>query len=213
MPRESHPGAAAFVPTRPTLPKLRAAAISCEGCDLFRNATQVVFGLGPKHAQIMFVGEQPGNDEDLKGLPFVGPAGRIFDRALEEAGIERASTYVTNAVKHFKWEPRGKKRIHKRPNSYEVSACRPWLDAELKAVQPQALMCLGATAAQALLGKTFRVTQERGRAVDSALAPVVMATIHPSALLRAPSAEDRAREYAHFVADLRALLEAIARRR
>jgi DNA polymerase len=161
----------------------------------------------------MFVGEQPGNDEDLKGLPFVGPAGRIFDRALEEAGIERASTYVTNAVKHFKWEPRGKKRIHKRPNSYEVSACRPWLDAELKAVQPQALMCLGATAAQALLGKTFRVTQERGRVVDSALAPVVMATIHPSALLRAPSAEDRAREYAHFVADLRALLEAIARRR
>jgi DNA polymerase len=159
----------------------------------------------------MFVGEQPGNEEDLQGAPFVGPAGRIFDKALEEAGIDRATTYVTNAVKHFKYEPRGKKRIHKRPNTTEIVACRPWLEAELGLVKPHALMCLGATAAQALLGKAFRVSQQRGHAVESELAPVVMATVHPSSLLRAPSSEDREREYSAFVADLRALERAIAR--
>jgi DNA polymerase len=159
----------------------------------------------------MFVGEQPGNEEDLAGEPFVGPAGRIFDKALAEAGIDRASTYITNAVKHFKFEPRGKKRIHKRPNQTEIVACRPWLEAELGLVKPRALMCLGATAAQALLGKTFRVTQERGQPVQSELAPIVMATIHPSSLLRAPTPEEREREYKRFIADLRALKRALAR--
>jgi DNA polymerase len=180
---------------------------------LYRDATQTVFGAGPQRAQIMFVGEQPGNEEDLQGAPFVGPAGRIFDKALAEAGIERAATYVTNAVKHFKFEPRGKKRIHKRPNTTEIVACRPWLEAELGLVKPQALMCLGAVAAQALLGKAFRVSQERGKPVVSELAPIVMATVHPSSLLRAPSSEDREREYKLFVADLRALARAVAKNR
>ena len=210
MPRKTEPGAAAYLPKAPTLANLSTAARRCQGCDLYRNATQTVFGAGPARAQIMFVGEQPGNEEDLQGAPFVGPAGRIFDKALEEAGIEREDTYVTNAVKHFKFEPRGKKRIHKRPNTTEIVACRPWLEAELRLVKPRALMCLGATAAQALLGKTFRVSQQRGHAIASELAPVVMATVHPSSLLRAPSSEDREREYKHFVADLRALARALA---
>lgn len=211
MPRKTEPGAAAFLPKSPTLAKLRTAARRCHGCDLYRDATQTVFGAGPLRAQIMFVGEQPGNEEDLQGAPFVGPAGRIFDKALAEAGIERASTYVTNAVKHFKFEPRGKKRIHKRPNTTEIVACRPWLEAELGLVKPHALMCLGAVAAQALLGKAFRVSQERGRVLASELAPIVMATVHPSSLLRAPSSADREREYKLFVADLRALKRAIAK--
>jgi len=210
MPRKSFEGAAAYLPKVLTLTSLRSAAKGCHGCDLYKDATQTVFGAGPQRAQIMFVGEQPGNDEDLQGAPFVGPAGRMFDKALEEAGIAREATYVTNAVKHFKFEPRGKKRIHKRPNTTEIVACRPWLEAELKLVKPRALMCLGATAAQALLGKSFRVTEERGQRVASELAPVVMATVHPSSLLRAPSAEDREREYKQFVADLRALARAIA---
>jgi DNA polymerase len=178
---------------------------------LCEHATQTVFGEGPVHAQILFVGEQPGNEEDLSGHPFVGPAGRIFDRALAEAGIERRASYVTNAVKHFKFEPRGKRRIHKRPNNTEIWACRPWLDAEIESVEPQAIVCLGATAAQALLGADFRVSSERGRVVDSKLAPVVMATVHPSSLLRAPTPEAREQEYRHFVADLRAVVRALSR--
>lgn len=210
MPRKTEPGAAAYLPKLPTLTNLRTAAKRCHGCGLYQDATQTVFGAGPQRARIMFVGEQPGNEEDLQGALFVGPAGRIFDKALEEAGIERDATYVTNAVKHFKYEPRGKRRIHKRPNNTEIVACRPWLEAELDAVKPRALMCLGAIAAQSLLGKAFRVSQDRGHPVESELAPVVMATVHPSSLLRAPSSEDRAREYSQFVADLRALARAVA---
>ena len=169
------------------------------GCDLYRDATQTVFGEGPADAELMFVGEQPGDQEDKLGQPFVGPAGRIFDQALEEVGIDRSRVYVTNSVKHFKWEPRGKRRIHQKPNAAELAACRPWLDAELAVVQPRVLVCLGATAAQALLGRAFRVTKQRGTPVDSPLADVVVATIHPSAILRA---RDRDAEYAGFVADL-----------
>ena len=191
--------AADYLPERLTLESLREAAEVCHGCDLWRNATQTVFGDGPADAELMFVGEQPGDQEDKLGQPFVGPAGRIFDQALEEVGIDRSRVYVTNAVKHFKWEPRGKRRIHQKPNAAELAACRPWLDAELEVVQPRVLVCLGATAAQALLGRAFRVTKQRGTPVDSPLADVVVATIHPSAILRA---QDRDAEYAGFVADL-----------
>jgi len=191
--------AADYLPERLTLESLREAAKVCRGCELWRNATQTVFGEGPADAELMFVGEQPGDQEDKAGQPFVGPAGRIFDQALEEVGIERSRVYVTNAVKHFKWEPRGKRRIHQKPNAAELAACRPWLDAELATLQPRVLVCLGATAAQALLGRTFRVTKQRGTPVDSPLAELVVATIHPSAILRA---KDRDAEYAGFVADL-----------
>jgi uracil-DNA glycosylase family protein len=191
--------AADYLPERLTLQSLREAAKVCRGCELWRNATQTVFGEGPADAELMFVGEQPGDQEDKAGRPFVGPAGRIFDEALEEVGIQRSRVYVTNAVKHFKWEPRGKRRIHQKPNAAELAACRPWLDAELAALQPRVLVCLGATAAQALLGRTFRVTKQRGTPVDSPLAEIVVATIHPSAILRA---KDRDAEYAGFVADL-----------
>ena len=191
--------AADYLPERLTFESLREAAKVCHGCDLWRNAAQTVFGEGPSNAQLMFVGEQPGDQEDKAGRPFVGPAGRIFDQALEQVGINRSSVYVTNAVKHFKWQPRGKRRIHQKPNAAELAACRPWLDAELAVVQPRVLVCLGATAAQALLGRAFRVTKQRGTPVDSPLAEVVIATIHPSAILRA---EDRDAEYAGFVADL-----------
>jgi uracil-DNA glycosylase family protein len=191
--------AADYLPERVTLESLREAAKVCHGCDLWRNATQTVFGEGPADAELMFVGEQPGDQEDKLGQPFVGPAGRIFDQALEEVGIDRSRVFVTNAVKHFKWQPRGKRRIHQKPNAAELAACRPWLDAELAVVQPRVLVCLGATAAQALLGRAFRVTKQRGTPVDSPLAELVIATIHPSAILRA---EDRDAEYAGFVADL-----------
>jgi DNA polymerase len=191
--------AADYLPEHPTLASLREAAKVCRGCELWRDATQTVFGEGPTDAKLVFVGEQPGDQEDKLGQPFVGPAGRIFDRALEEVGIDRSRVYVTNAVKHFKWEPRGKRRIHQKPNASELAACRPWLDAELAVVEPKVLVCLGATAAQALLGRTFRVTKQRGTPVESSLASVVMATIHPSAILRA---RDRDAEYAGFVADL-----------
>ena len=191
--------AADYLPEHPTLASLREAAKVCRGCELWRDATQTVFGEGPTDATLVFVGEQPGDQEDKLGQPFVGPAGRIFDRALEEVGIDRSRVYVTNAVKHFKWEPRGKRRIHQKPNASELAACRPWLDAELAVVEPKVLVCLGATAAQALLGRTFRVTKQRGTPVESSLASVVMATIHPSAILRA---RDRDAEYAGFVADL-----------
>ena len=191
--------AADYLPERRTIESLREAAEVCHGCDLWRNATQTVFGEGPASAELVFVGEQPGDQEDKAGQPFVGPAGRIFDQALEEVGIERSRVYVTNAVKHFKWQPRGKRRIHQKPNAAELAACRPWLDAELAVLEPRVLVCLGATAAQALLGRTFRVTKQRGTPVDSPLADIVIATIHPSAILRA---QDRDAEYAGFVADL-----------
>jgi uracil-DNA glycosylase len=191
--------AADYLPELANPESLREAAKVCQGCELWRNATQTVFGEGPEDAELMFVGEQPGDQEDTLGRPFVGPAGRIFDQALEQVGIDRSRVYVTNTVKHFKWQPRGKRRIHQKPNAAELAACRPWLDAELAVVEPRVLVCLGATAAQALLGRAFRVTKQRGAPVDSPLAEVVIATIHPSAILRA---EDRDAEYAAFVADL-----------
>src|SRR5213595_1937344 len=187
---------------------VREAAKDCEACHLFERATQTVFGEGPKGATMMLVGEQPGDYEDVAGKPFVGPAGKIMDQALEEAGIDRSKVYVTNAVKHFKWEPRGKRRIHKKPNSGEIADCRPWLEAELRAVNPGLLVCMGATAAQALFGPKFRVTRERGKVLESELAPKVLATVHPSSLLRQPDEESREREYKLFVADLRTALKA-----
>jgi uracil-DNA glycosylase len=207
----SENSAAEYLPERHTLPMLRAAAKECRGCSLWERATQTVFGEGPAHAELFFVGEQPGNDEDLRGRPFVGPAGRLFDRALADAGIDRKTVYVTNAVKHFKWEPRGKRRLHKKPAQREIWACRPWLNAELEAVKPAALVCLGATAAQALLGPDFRVTSQRGKLLESPLARCVIATVHPSSLLRAPTPEDREREYQRFVADLVVIKGALAR--
>jgi uracil-DNA glycosylase len=201
--------AAEFLPDRPTLPRLREAAAGCRGCHLWEGATQTVFGEGPAKARIVLVGEQPGDREDIEGHPFVGPAGRELDRGLEAAGIERREVYLTNVVKHFKYKPRGKRRIHQKPNAAEIAACRPWLDAELGAVKPEALVCLGATAAQALLGRGFRVTKERGRLVESDLAPVVSATIHPSAILRLPEDQDREAEREAFAADLRAVAAAL----
>jgi DNA polymerase len=202
--------AAAFVPERPSLTKLRHAAAGCTACPLYRTGTQVVFGEGARTARLMLVGEQPGDREDLEGRPFVGPAGRLLDEALEEAGIERGDAYLTNVVKHFKWMPRGKRRIHQKPSWSEIAACRPWLDAELAVVKPAALVLLGATAAQALLGRSFRVTKQRGVPVPSPLAELVVATIHPSAILRAPG-EDRAAERAALVDDLKAVAEGLAR--
>jgi uracil-DNA glycosylase len=193
------------IPLNPTLEQLQKAAKNCRACDLYRNATQTVFGTGAAHPKIMFVGEQPGNQEDLEGKPFVGPAGKLLDSALEEVGIDRSTTYVTNAVKHFKWEPRGKRRIHKKPNAAEIAACRPWLEAEITGLKPQVIVCLGATAAQALLGRLFRVTQHRGELMKSPLAPFIMATVHPSSILRAPDEETRHSEMQRFIEDLRGL--------
>ena len=195
--------AAAYVPERPTLERLREASAGCRGCHLYERATQTVFGEGARGAEVMFVGEQPGDQEDLDGKPFVGPAGRILDQALEEAGIDRRQTYVTNVVKHFKWQPRGKRRIHQKPNWAEMAACRPWLDAELDLVEPDVVVCLGATAAQALLGRDFRVSRQRGELVDSPLARYVLATVHPSSILRQRDDASREAEYAAFVEDLR----------
>jgi DNA polymerase len=192
--------AAPLVPPRPSLKKLRESAAGCKACPLWRTGTQTVFGEGSPRSQVMFVGEQPGDHEDRTGHPFVGPAGQLLDRALEEAGIDRSLAYVTNVVKHFKWKAQGKRRIHQKPNWAEVAACIPWLDAELAVVKPNVLVCLGATAAQALLGRQFRVTQHRGEPVPSDLAPVVIATVHPSSILRA---EDREAQFAHFVSDLK----------
>jgi uracil-DNA glycosylase family protein len=192
--------AADLVPPRPTLAALRKAAADCRACPLWDHATQTVFGAGSRSSAAMFVGEQPGDREDREGAPFVGPAGRVFDEALELAGIDRRTVYVTNAVKHFKWEPRGKRRIHVKPSRSELTACRPWLEAELAVVRPRVLVCLGATAAQSLLGRRFRVTQERGAWVESDLADRVTATIHPSAILRA--GDRRQAEMDAFVADL-----------
>jgi uracil-DNA glycosylase len=196
---------APLVPERPSLPKLREAAAGCTACDLYKTGTQTVFGEGKRSAEVMFVGEQPGDQEDLAGKPFVGPAGRLLDEALVDAGIDRTTVYVTNVVKHFKWQGRGKRRIHQKPNWSEIAACRPWLDAELAVVEPRVLVCLGATAAQALLGRQFRVTRERGRPVDSDLAEHVLATVHPSSILRDP--ETREQEYAAFVEDLKIVAE------
>ena len=205
--------AADFLPKERGLPALRHAAVGCRGCHLWERATQTVFGAGPASARLVLVGEQPGNDEDLEGAPFVGPAGRVLDRALAEAGIDRAEVYVTNVVKHFKWEPKGKRRIHAKPNAVEIGACLPWLEAELDVIKPVALGCLGATAAQALLGPKFRVTRQRGEWVSARWAPHVMATIHPSAILRAPDEEARQAEMERFVADLGILREVLGRRR
>jgi uracil-DNA glycosylase len=199
--------AAPLVPPRPSLPKLRSAVQRCTACELYKTGTQAVFGEGARSAEVMFVGEQPGDQEDKAGKPFVGPAGRLLDQALEDAGIDRAQVYVTNAVKHFKWVARGKRRIHQKPNWSEVAACRPWLEAELAVVEPRVLVCLGATAAQALLGRQFRVTKQRGVPVESDLAEHVLATIHPSAILRDP--ETREQEYAAFVADLNTVAKLI----
>jgi DNA polymerase len=204
--------AAEFLPERRTLTALREAAAGCTACPLHLTGTQTVFGEGRRRAEVMLVGEQPGDREDREGRPFVGPAGRLLDEALAEAGIDRSSSYLTNAVKHFKWQARGKRRIHQKPNAAEIAACRPWLDAELAAVRPTALVLLGATAAQALLGRGFRVTKERGEPVESELAPLVVATIHPSAILRARD-QDRASEREAFVADLRRVAAGLAQLR
>ena len=186
-----------------SLEELAQAAKDCKACDLWKRGTQTVFGEGSPHAKVMLVGEQPGNQEDLEGKPFVGPAGKLLDAALEEAGVDRTKVYVTNAVKHFKWEPRGKRRIHKKPNAIEIAACRQWLDAEIAALQPKVIVCLGATAAQALLGNDFRVTQHRGEFLKSPLAPYMMATVHPSSILRAPDDDTRHEEMKRFIADLK----------
>jgi DNA polymerase len=192
-----------LIPEHPTLPNLRDAAAGCRACRLWRNATQTVFGEGRQRAEVMLVGEQPGDREDLSGRPFVGPAGKLLDRALDEAGIDRRKVYVTNVVKHFKFEPRGKRRIHKKPAADEIAACRPWLEAEIGLVKPRALVCLGATAAQALIGRGYRLTQHRGEFVESPLAPLVTATVHPSSILRAQDDESRHEEMSRFVEDLK----------
>ena len=186
-----------------TIADLRATATHCTACALYRDATQTVFGEGPEGAIVMLIGEQPGDAEDLAGHPFVGPAGKLLNRCLAEAGINRARSYITNVVKHFKWVPRGTRRIHSKPGSVEIEACFPWLEAEIAAVKPQIIVAFGATAAQALFGRTFRVTKDRGRLVRPALAPYAMATVHPSALLRAPDKQTREREIRRFVEDLR----------
>jgi uracil-DNA glycosylase len=203
--------AAAPVPETRNLPKLREVAAACKACDLWKTGTQTVFGEGSSSAEIVFVGEQPGDKEDLAGKPFVGPAGRVFNEGLAAAGIDRRLAYVTNAVKHFKWEARGKRRIHQKPNAAELAACRPWLDAELEAVRPKVLVPLGATAAQALLGRQFRVSKDRGRPIDSELAPYVLATVHPSSILRQRTDEERAAAMADFIADLEVVAELMAR--
>ena len=210
MPRRKPVSSAAeLIPEQLSLPLLKDAAADCRACDLWKKGTQTVFGDGRTRGKVMFVGEQPGNEEDLTGKPFVGPAGRLFDNALEEAGIDRKQTYVTNVVKHFKWEPRGKRRIHKKPNAQEIAACRPWLEAEIALVKPKVIVVLGATAAQALLGPQFRVTKERGKFIESMLAPYIMATVHPSSILRAPDDETRHLEYRRFVDDMKKLAKVI----
>src|SRR5689334_7437240 len=190
MPKQLSISAADFLPARKTLPALREASKSCRGCDLWQRGTQTVFGEGRSGAEVMLVGEQPGNDEDLHGRPFVGPAGKILDKALAAAGIDREGVYVTNAVKHFKWEARGKRRIHKKPSGMQIAACRPWFEAEVNVVNPRVVVALGATAAQALLGRDFRVTQGRGKVISTGKVPII-ATVHPSSILRAPDDETR----------------------
>ncbi|HYX54127.1 MAG TPA: UdgX family uracil-DNA binding protein [Candidatus Limnocylindrales bacterium] len=203
MAKQVYPTANAFMPGKIKLDTLRVAASGCKGCDLYKRGTQTVFGEGSRHARVLLVGEQPGDKEDLAGRPFVGPAGAVLDKALVQAGIGRNEVYVTNMVKHFKWEPRGKRRIHKRPNALEISACRPWLEAEIAVTKPEVVVLMGATAAQGLLGRDFRVTQSRGQWVRSELAAHVLATVHPSSILRAPDDKSRHDEMRRFVADLK----------
>jgi uracil-DNA glycosylase len=213
MPKRNQQTAAPLIPPNPTIPKLQAAASTCQACDLWKTGTQTVFGEGRPKARVMLVGEQPGDQEDIQGRPFVGPAGKLLDKALQEAGINREEVYVTNAVKHFKWEPRGKRRIHKKPNSMEITACKPWIEAEIEVLQPDVIVCLGATAAQSLLGRDFKVSTQRGVWVPSPLAPFVMATVHPSSLLRAPDEESRRRETKRFTEDLGLVHEALKKHR
>lgn len=203
MTKDSETTAEDFFPARKSIKAFREAAADCKACDLWKQGTQTVFGEGTRRAEIVFIGEQPGNEEDLSGKPFVGPAGRLLDEALIEAGINRGQTYVTNVVKHFKWEPRGKRRIHKKPNAGEIAACRPWLEAEIALVKPKVIVCLGATAAQALLGPKFKVSKQRGQLVESTSAPYVLATVHPSSILRAPDDETRHFEKRRFIDDLK----------
>ena len=203
MSREKYPGAESFLPSRSTLPKLRAAVQDCRGCPLYLGATQAVFGEGPADARIILVGEQPGDREDLEGHPFVGPAGKLLDRALQAAGLERGKVFITNAVKHFNFEPRGKFRLHKRPPAMAVKACRPWLEAELGLLEPEVMVLLGATAAQAILGATFRVTKDRGKVIQHDLVPAIIATLHPSAILRAPDEAAREASFQLLVTDLK----------
>jgi uracil-DNA glycosylase family protein len=203
--------AAELIPARPTLPRLREAAASCRACELWRSGTQTVFGEGRRSADVMLVGEQPGDREDREGKPFVGPAGGVLDTALEAAGISREQAYVTNVVKHFRWRPSGKRRLHQTPRANQIEACRPWLEAELEVVRPKGLVCLGATAAKALLGSSFRVSQERGRPLESDLAPVVMATVHPSSILRIRVRDERGIAREELIADLSALAREIDR--
>src|SRR3954470_23856470 len=210
--KESPTSAADRIPDRPTLPSVRDAARDCRACDLWKLGTQTVFGEGARRAEIMLVGEQPGDQEDISGHPFVGPAGKMLDRALDEAGIDRGTVYVTNVVKHFKWTPRGKRRIHAKPNAEEINACKPWLEQEIDVVDPAVVACLGATAAQALLGRSFRVTKARGTIRPLTIgqrSPMVTATIHPSAILRADNL-DREAQYAAFVDDLRVVARPLA---
>jgi DNA polymerase len=201
--------AAEFLPPSRSLKTLESAAEGCRGCELYKDATQVVFGAGRKSAKLMLVGEQPGDKEDLEGEPFVGPAGRLLDRALEEAGIDRSAAYVTNAVKHFKWRPRGNRRLHQTPRAGEIEACKPWLQAEVEAVKPRALLAMGATAARSLFGPKVKVTKDRGRPLESPLAPVAAVTIHPSAILRLREHDEREAELAAFVADLEGVATAL----
>jgi uracil-DNA glycosylase family protein len=201
--KEAYASAVAFLPQRKTLKSLRDAAHGCRGCPLYQNATQAVFGEGARTARVVLVGEQPGNDEDLAGRPFVGPAGRVLDQALEQAGIERKDAYVTNAVKHFSWVAKGKRRMHKKPTTREVAACLPWLEHELELIEPHVLVCLGATAAQALFGPSFKVTEMRGKLVRSLLAPKALATVHPSSILRSRGDEERREAMEQFTADLK----------
>lgn len=213
MAKNPFPTARPWLPDKPTLPRLREAAAGCKGCDLWQRGTQTVFGEGSPHARVIMVGEQPGDKEDLQGRPFVGPAGAVLDKALAEAGIDRNDVYVTNIVKHFKWEPRGKRRIHKKPNALEISACRPWLEAEIAVTRPEVVVLLGATAAQGILGRDFRVTQHRGEWVSSDVAPFVLATVHPSSILRAPDDESRHEEMRKFVADLKTVARQIHKKK
>ena len=210
MPADRWPSVEELIPEHPTLERLRQTAAGCQGCGLWRDATQTVFGEGTSRAEVILVGEQPGDVEDRTGRPFTGPAGKLLDQALEEAGIDRRAVYVTNVVKHFKWTRRGKLRLHKKPSSEEIRACRPWLDAEIEVLKPRVLVCLGATAAQALLGGTFRVTRQRGRFVASGLAPLTLATVHPSSVLRAPDDEARAVAYRGLVDDLSQVTKALS---
>ena len=196
-----------FLPAQLSMAQLRESAAGCTGCDLYKHATQTVFGEGAGRASIILVGEQPGDQEDLAGRPFVGPAGKILDKALAEAGIVRRDLYVTNAVKHFKWEPQGKRRKHKKPSATEIAACRPWLEAEIEVVKPRVIVCLGVTAAQAVFGKAIRLNEMRGRSWNTSIAPIVFVTVHPSAVLRHPDAVERDREYGGFVEDLRSIRE------